>query len=250
MTTKTITIPSEADLHAFFKSLLNTVPRYRMEGTYTVGDTTHELNEAFETKEDVFHHYQAEIYTEVSEHTYDAMCADPEVKEACVEDWNDCLFDDDDKPWNDLDEDEQEEAFEDFVIENYCDVNCIDEDIDVHMYDYHKVLEECMDWWDAEDDEAMDDNSGCEYLSDGLIKYNDGTVGVMMSSPKLTIVDECLDDDHLYGRNHKYELEVAFVCDVLIDGHIITHRFWSKDFTDIQLTSEDYQKLNWHSCAH
>ena len=245
MTTKTFTIPSEADLHAFFQTLLNTVPRYRLQGSYDLGNTSHKVDESFETREDVFDHYQEEIFREVYEHIYDSFYNDPKAKELCIKEWDHWS---DPKPWNQLDEDEQDDALDEFVIETYCDFPSIHEDINVHYYDYHKVLEECMAWLDDEDDEVIpmtEDDAGCEYFPDGLIKYPDGIAGMMMSKPKLQIVEIYINEDNFYKQNHKVELEVALVCDVLIDGNIVSHKVWSQDFT---LSSGDCLKLDWHGC--
>ena len=241
-----ITIPSPADVHTFLKMLLETTPQFRLEGDYALGNTQYSIDESFGTKDEIDEHFHNEIFAPIQEHINETMCNDPEVKEACIEEWNDYT---DEKPWNELDEDEQEEALDEYVVENYCDSNSIDEHIQLHWYDLHEVLKACLVECDDEDDEVelLEEDDECnEYLSDGLIKFDDGRVGVIVGEPKLELVLPRVDKDIFYGTSHTINPEVALILDVLIDGNIVKHTAWSQDWE--VLFDGTFHKANFSSC--
>ena len=226
--------PNQKEVIDFLQTYKSNNKQYIVTGDYEeTPNKTVSITVQSDSIDEVHQEYMS-AFEEVQESIYETESADPQVRDLCAEDYG--------EEWEEMDEDEREEAISDWVIEMYCDSNAIDERIELCYHDCHKVIQEIIDW-DIEEDDWTEN----EQPEDGLIMLDEGAA-MVVSEPQLKITEYTVDIWTPSGGGTP-EVEVGVVLeycvDVLIDGEVCSYALYTKDF---ELEGEG-AKLDWEVCG-
>jgi len=220
--------PNKAEVIDFLQSYISNNKQYIVSGVYeetptrTVNITVHADSIA-----EVYEEYTSAFET-VLEEVYERESTDPAVREAVASHYTD---------WEEMDEDERDEAVSVHVIEEYCNSNEIDSRIDLIYHDTHKLIQSIIDknYLEYVDEDEWTEG---EQPEDGLIMIDD-KAGMVVGEPELAITHyEIIEGLEAY-------IVMEYVVDVLINGKVCSYPLYTMEF---DLYGEG-GRLDWEVCA-
>lgn len=228
--------PSKNEVIDFLQFYITNNKRYMLSGDYEeTPNKTVSITLTTDSMDEVHQEYM-NVWEEVQESVYEIECADPQNHDLCAEEYME---------WDEMDEDEREDAIGDYVIEEYCTTAAIQDRIDLMYHDFHKVLQTLIEWKVEEDEWTAN-----ELPEDGLIMIDD-KVGMLVGEPELAIThyEVGMWQPSIFKRHGEKEAEVnvsiEYCVDVLIDGEVCSYPLYSMEFN----LSCDAKELDWETCV-
>ena len=166
------------------KNLKKSAKKYAVFGTYEDDDDVeYSVWQVFDTKEECYD-YWCDVEAGIRDSRYDRLTNDPEILEECKEDYED--------EWDDMDEDEREDALDQHVIHMYCNWDAINPQINLVWFDLIELIDSLID--EIKSDDELDYDATKHKIHDKLItiktRRGGKKTGLMLEEPNWNILGD------------------------------------------------------------